>query len=339
MLLALLTVGSLAAAGQQKRPNIVFFLTDDQDQVLGGSFPHAAPNGATPLPKASALLAAEGATSDAFYIHTPICCPSRAETFTGRYLQNVQLPFVPKQEAQCTAAYGGFTSDGDVCCMHVDEELVNNQTFAVSLAEHGYSVGFFGKTLNNCPLQPFAGVDAWLANGGGNYFNPQFAIKNIDGVPDGMQHFDANTSATLGLLGSSYSTSVIGNYSLAWITKVAQIAKAGGRPFMAYIGTKAPHDPFDPAPWYTDYWNEAWPATAPRPPSWNMTAAQLSKHHPTVASQSPLTDAVARCIDSTFKDRWRSLMSVDDLIGAAVTELDSMGLSDSTYFLYSSDHG
>jgi hypothetical protein len=159
--------------------------------------------------------------------------------------------------------------------MHVDEGLVNNQTFAVKLADAGYVVGFFGKTLNNCPLLPFAGVSAWLANGGGSYNNPSFAIKGIDGLPDGMLHFDANHTATLGLLGSSYSTSVIGNYSLEWIKKVAKQE----RPFMAYIGTKAPReitlalpcrlpecgphvsgsacahrsdDPFDPADWYKD---------------------------------------------------------------------------------------
>ena len=70
-----------------------------------------------------------------------------------------------------------------------------------------------------------------------------------------------------------------------------------------------------------------------------MTTAQLSQHHPTVASQSPLTPAVAKCIDSTFKDRWRCLQSVDDLIAAVVDTVDKAGALGNTYFLYSSDHG
>jgi hypothetical protein len=57
--------------------------------------------------------------------------------------------------------------------------------------------------------------DAWLANGGGQYNNPQFAIKNIDGLPDGMLSFTNETTAKMGLLGSAYSTSVIGNYVIA----------------------------------------------------------------------------------------------------------------------------
>ena len=71
-----------------------------------------APNGATPLPKTVELLADKGSTAESFFIHTPICCPSRAETMTGRYLQNVQQPFQPKSCAQCTSAYSGKDSAG-----------------------------------------------------------------------------------------------------------------------------------------------------------------------------------------------------------------------------------
>ena len=69
-----------------KQPNIVFFLTDDQDQMLGGSFPPTAPGGATPMPKTKDLFQTGGSTATNFFIHTPICCPSRAETVTGRYI-------------------------------------------------------------------------------------------------------------------------------------------------------------------------------------------------------------------------------------------------------------
>ena len=72
-----------------KQPNIVFFLTDDQDQMLGGSFPPTAPGGATPMPKTKQLFQTGGSTATNFFIHTPICCPSRAETVTGRYFRKM----------------------------------------------------------------------------------------------------------------------------------------------------------------------------------------------------------------------------------------------------------
>ena len=52
-----------------------------------------------------------------------------------------------------------------------------------------------------------------------------------------------------------------------------------------------------------------------------MTAAQLADHHPNVASQAVLTESVATCIDQNFMNRWRTLMSVDDVV-AALTDAE-----------------
>eukprot|EP00039_Didymoeca_costata_P011721 m.165843 g.165843 ORF g.165843 m.165843 type:complete len:551 (+) comp15267_c0_seq3:46-1698(+) len=306
-----------------KKPNIVFFLTDDQDQVLGASFPLTAGEDVTPLPKTKALLADKGATATAFYIHTPICCPSRSETLSGRYLHNVKDPINQKQ---CSEGYNGKTDHGSDCCMHVDEALVNNNTFVKYLkTEGGYTSGMFGKYLNVCPNNAQPGFDAWFANGGGTYYSPSFAVQNIDGLPDGMFHGNK----------TDYTTSLVGNYSLAWIRKVAN----GPAPFLAYIAPKAAHDPFQPAAWYENYWDPSWPKTAPRPPSWNVSMEARANHHPNIANQAMLTDDVANCIDTNFQNRWRTLMSVDDVISDVLTLSDELGVTDNTYFIYSSDHG
>ena len=92
--------------------------------------------------------------------------PSRSETVTGRYLHNVHTPPVEKQ---CNESYSGEDDAGNVCCMHVDEVLVNNYTMAKYMkAQKGYTSGMFGKYLNNCPDTAQPGWDAWFANGGGN---------------------------------------------------------------------------------------------------------------------------------------------------------------------------
>ena len=44
-------LASSAASTPPRPANIVYFVTDDQDQMLGGSFPTTAPGMATPLPK------------------------------------------------------------------------------------------------------------------------------------------------------------------------------------------------------------------------------------------------------------------------------------------------
>ena len=59
-----------------------------------------APNGVTspPMPNVKELMVEGGVMATKFYIHTPICCPSRAETLSGRYLHNVKRPVA---EGQC----------------------------------------------------------------------------------------------------------------------------------------------------------------------------------------------------------------------------------------------
>ena len=141
------------------KPNIVWFLTDDQDQVLGGSFPEL--NGVGPMPQTKAILSAGGSTATNFFIHTPICCPSRSELLSGRYFHNIK------------------STDGSGC-MHVNETKVNPYTFARYLEEGGYTVGMFGKYLNTVPADVPPGFDVWMANGGGDYVSPRFATKNIN---------------------------------------------------------------------------------------------------------------------------------------------------------------
>ena len=118
---ALLPATAAAVASSARPlPNIVMFLTDDQDQMLGGSFPQH--GGVGPMPKTKALLADQGATATNFFIHTPICCPSRAETFTGRYpYRSLPLPVVTRVVAR------PMQGVGNLAC-HLTVTLVVNST-------------------------------------------------------------------------------------------------------------------------------------------------------------------------------------------------------------------
>jgi hypothetical protein len=107
-----------------KQPNIVLFLQDDQDLFLGGW---------NPMKQANRTVSAMGATSTNWFIHTPVCCPSRAQILSGRYFHNVRE----------TTPSGG--------CMHVDEKKVNPVSFGFYLGKAGYTLGYFGKHMNSCP--------------------------------------------------------------------------------------------------------------------------------------------------------------------------------------------
>lgn len=272
------------------------------------------------MPKTNELLAANGATFTNFFVHTPICNPSRSETLTGRMFHNL------KQTGQFGPNIWG---------MHVNETKVFDHSFVRSLKEDaGYTTGHFGKYLNIMPsdfdLGAPAGYDAWLANPGGDYVQPSF---DTEGISD-LGYDDGSWDGT----SDDYSTAVIGNVSVAWIRKV--VNEDPTRPFFAYIAPKAAHEPFMPAPWYADAWDPSWPSTEPRDnPAWNASYDARANHPSDIASNPMLSETAATLITDIFKNRWRTLMSVDDVISAVYTECTNLGVVENTYFLFTSDHG
>ncbi len=115
-----------SGSGSQRfftKPNILLFLTDDQDLELGSM-------GAMPF--AREQLVEGGTRLSNFFAHTPVCCPSRSELLSGRYFQNIRV---------ATAADKG--------CMRVNvTDMFHNSTLAVPLQAAGYTTGLFGKYLN-----------------------------------------------------------------------------------------------------------------------------------------------------------------------------------------------
>lgn len=308
--LALPSQPSLPLPAAPGSPNIIWFLTDDQDQMLGGSFPML--NGVGPMPKTQRRLADEGAMAENWFIHTPICAPSRSELVSGRYFHNIRK-------------VGGPWGN-----MHTDPELVNNRSFAYYLRHAGYRVGMFGKYLNNNPSTPPPGIEAYMTNGGGDYYAPSFDTQGVsDLAPYYMKDGEWQGSD------DDYTTSIVGNMSLSWIRKVA----GGPNPFFAYIAPKAAHEPFLPARWYADSWAPEWPTTEPRPETWNCSAESRAQHHGNIATQPMISEPCAEFVTQSFKDRWRTLMSVDDLIDEVVQLAEDLGITDNTYFMFSSDHG
>ncbi|CAE7221123.1 GNS [Symbiodinium natans] len=298
-----------ASEGVLKVPNIIWILTDDQDQVLGGSFPPTSPGGATPMPKTKRLLSDAGIWAENWYIHVPICSPSRSTLLSGRYFHNI------KQVA------------GPGAGMHVNYSKVNGDTFVRRLHSAGYTTGMFGKYLNVMPQTVPPGFDVWFANDGGDYFAPKFMVSGVEGLPEGWVKFSNAPS--------NYSTSVIGNMSVAFIEKAID----QGRPFMAYIAPKAAHEPFNPAPWYRDTWDPSWPEHEPRAENWNCSAASRQGHHGNIATEPLLTPDASSVITGVFKNRWRTLLSVDDLIAEVIGKVEELGQLDNTYVFFSSDHG
>ena len=110
---------------------------------------------------------------------------------------------------------------------------------------------------------------------------------------------------------SDYTTSVMGNQSVAWIRSVLEQGKTHP-PFYAWIGPHAPHLPSTPAPWYSTHpIGLLKPPRADQDPRYNYSGVD---HHPLVAGQPAFTEQDATAIEQEYALRMRSLLSVDDLI-------------------------
>ena len=292
---ALLLATAVEAAARPTKPNLVVFLQDDQDFVMGGW---------KPLKQARALIADQGIFAENWFIHTPVCCPSRAELLSGRYFHNLRMP----------THVGG--------CMHVQtgiagqDDRPNDHSFAKYLVEtRGYVAAWFGKHLNHCPHTPPLGYGCpgcrWFANGGGadsepgGYTNATFS-DFTGAAPTAGNPLSRNGTYRASSAGeyAGYTTSIIANKSIAWL----RAAPRGGSapPFVLTVASKGPHYPATPAPWYTDgTYVDA--VSAPRTAGFGVDPAALQGHHAMIASQGPLLPNEARAVDYQFRKRWKAL--------------------------------
>ena len=288
------------------RPNFVFLLTDDQDLTLGGD---------DGMPYTLSMMRRHGAMVGNFFVNTPICCPSRATLFSGRY------------------AHHWYTSS-NFSCMRMDLSNLNfwNTNVGVLMQDLGYVTGVFGKTLNvelgtvlcNQTLMNDAGYSSRAFHG----FNSSMVLCTE------LTYYNNtwNVNGTLNTTGDEpedYMTSVIGNKSVEFIENSLKAR----RPFFAYIGPHAPHYPATPAPWYEGRFEDH---SAPITPHYNYTSP---KHHYIIRTQPYLNSDDEVDIDLLYQDRLRTLLSVDDIVRSIVSLLEDYEQLSNTYIVWSSDNG
>ena len=302
----------IPASRAKVRPNIIYVMTDDQDVELGGM---------TPMPLTRKLVGEAGAIGENFYIQTPICCPSRTETLSGRMYHNV-------------------LSDDLSGCMHVNSTgyiFQHSASLFPALQSAGYMTGGFGKIINgqqkvfapgNDPSKAITNGWDWLSvpMDEGNYFGP----KHFEKRPNGSTWI-SSLGDPKEVIDEWYQTSQIGNRSIEFI----EAALTADKPFVAYLGPHAPHYSADSAPWARDLYSDL---KAPRTPAYNTSVGQVDKTKH-IAINPPLNKEAEHWIDTHFRDRWRSIKGVDDMISLIIEKLHELGILENTFVFFTSDHG
>merc|ERR1711998_32902 len=100
---------------------------------------------------------------------------------------------------------------------------------------------------------------------------------------------------------------------------------AANWPFLLVVASHAPHGPATPADWYKDLYSTP-DVIAPRTAAFNVSSPDK---HWIVATQPSLTQSyVDKTIDGFYKNRMRSLRSVDDIVQGLYNAVEQAGQLD-----------
>lgn len=261
----------------------------------------------TPMVKTQKIIANMGVTFTNAFVTTPICCPSRASIFSGQYQHNHHT-FNNSVSGGCSGPYW--------------QQHVEPQAWPVMLHQAGYTTFYAGKYLNQYGSRKTGGVthvpagwDWWIGLvGNSRYYNYTLSVNGT-----AVFHSD------------DYLTNVIEAFGLEFLRQHHVTEKN----FLMVLAPPAPHAPFTPAPKYKDHYKSV---TAMRTPNFNVPVFR-DKHWLLQMQPSPLPDSILPELDRVYRQRWETLLSVDDLIESVFIKLESLGLLDKTHLIVTSDHG
>lgn len=202
-------------AEQEVAPNVILIITDDMgygDFSFHGNRWIQTPN--------FDKLAANSIRWENFYVN-PVCSPTRASTFTGRYYIRTK----------CVDTYLGRS-------MMASDEV----TLAEALSGAGYKTGIFGKWHlgDNYPMRPSdQGFDTSLVLRGGGLGQPSDPIENDGRYTNPILFSNDQEVQTKG-----YCTDVFFEAAKKFISE----SKSNQQSFFAAITVNIPHAPFTDVP-------------------------------------------------------------------------------------------
>jgi N-acetylglucosamine-6-sulfatase len=296
---ALLLIPVCGNASETK-PNIIVIMTDDQRD-------------ADPLermPHTQALLVQQGIRFTNSYVVNPVCCASRASFLSGQYSHNDGV-----WDNKPGKRPGGFKAfKGD------------DNTIACWAQQAGYRTALIGKYLNG------------YGNAGSkNYIPPCW--NSWWGLTHPFRYYDyeVNDNGTIRTYGKRAR-----DYQEDVVSGLAQQFIAGStRPFFLWLTGIAPHAGYpgvnvpEPPKRYKGYFKDI---QLPRPPNFNETDFSdkpkfMQDHLP------PMDRASVKLATQSYRLRAETTLAADDMVGSIVDQLQSLGLLQNTYIIFTSDNG
>jgi arylsulfatase A-like enzyme len=245
-------------------------------------------------------LASEGTTFSNAFVTDPLCCPSRATILRGQYAHNHRI-------------VGNWWPRGGSRKFRVLG--LGRSTLATWLQDESYRTVLIGKYMNDYfGTRVPVGWDDWYAIAGNFRSTDLNENGRIVSYEPKRHHLD----------------DVLAQKAVGYVRDTS----ADEQPFFMWLGTKAPHAPAIPAPRHKNTFLDARLA---RPPSFNEH--DVSDKPEWIRDNPPLKPKRIAAMNSLYRDRLRSMLAVDDMIGRLVEALTESGELDNTYIFFTSDNG
>ena len=287
------------ASRDERRPNVLFVLTDDQGYWAMG----CAGNPEIRTPNLD-RLARTGIRFDNFFCASPVCSPARASLLTGR---------IPSQHGvHDWIRAGNSTVERDAGRDGALIEYLRGLTgYSDVLAANGYRCGISGKWHMGDSHHPQKGFTFWEvhAMGGGPYYDAPMLHEGQVYRPPG------------------YVTDVITGNALRFLE-----AQGGDdAPFYLSVHYTAPHSPWDrdnhPDALYDDYHVHCPFESTPAEPM-----------HPWQVNSAPFGfDAKTR--RAILSGYFAAVTAMDANLGHVLDWLEAQGLRENTLIFFTSDNG
>ncbi|MGW0825799.1 sulfatase family protein [Streptomyces sp. NPDC002845] len=293
----------MPSQGDQQPTNVIWIVTD---QMRAHATGYAGdPNVYTPhLDR----LAAEGANFTRAVSGSPLCCPFRGALVTGRYPHNNGVAGFrdPLPEGTRTLAHA-FNDAGYRTCYigkwHLDGD------------RPGVGSGWDNDQARMIPPERRGGFTDWWAYENRNRAFDCQMHTDQGRVPEPMPVIDSAEGMERFRV-PGYETDGLTDILLDWLGE--QNRERAGQPFFAVLSVQPPHNPY----------------TAP--------AEDMARHTPGEVRLRPNVPDIPQVTERARRDLagyYAAIERADHNVGRIRAALDELGLADSTYLVFLSDHG
>lgn len=307
----LLTVAAInvVEAAEKQRPNVLFLVSDDLNNVLGC---YGDPQIKTPHID---RLAARGVRFDRAYCSFPLCGPSRNSMLTGLYPNST-----------------GILANAQIFRQTIPSQPSLPQAFRTS----GYFAGRIGKLFHyNVPKS--IGTNGHDDPGSWELELNPAGVDRMEEEPNIFSLTPGQFGGTLSWFASPKGDREHTDGRMAddaeWVLE--RCAKRQDRPFFLALGFFRPHTPYvSPQGYFEKYPVGEMPVVS------GVKEDQADLPAPALGSykkeQDRLTDDLRRECRQAY---YASISFMDAQVGRVVESLERLGLADNTIVVFTSDHG